>query len=174
LARVYRLPESLRPRLARPLGRFYSEEEVGGRTFAKLVKDSPMIVTVGDRVTETLGAMGRVPDVQVVDSKERRKKREPPDVPYARLIKVSNPAGTLTSEAIRGVRSALEGRKPARVLVEGEEDLVAIPVIAMAPISAMVFYGQPGEGIVAVKADAKSKSRNREVLAQMGIPEMRE
>jgi len=54
-----------------------------------------------------------------------------------------------------------------------EEDLLAIPVIALAPVSAIIFYGQPGEGIVVVKSDADSKSRNRELLAEIGISEIR-
>jgi uncharacterized protein (UPF0218 family) len=132
-----------------------------------------MVITVGDRVTETIGGLGRTPDIQVVDGKENRKEREPPDVPYLRLIHVENPAATLTSEAIRGVRSAFVGKKPVRVMVDGEEDLMAIPVIAMAPVSAVVFYGQPGEGIVAVKANGRSKSRNRTILSEMGVPEIR-
>lgn len=170
---VHKLPENLRPRLARPLGRFFSVEEVNGHSFVEVVKKSSFVVTVGDRVTETLGGLGRTPDVQVVDSRENRRDRAPPDVAYARQIEVHNPAGTVTDEAIDGIREAFRGRKPVRVLVEGEEDLLAIPVIALAPDSAMVFYGQPGEGIVVVRADGESKSRNRAVLAEMGIPEIR-
>lgn len=170
---MYKLPEDLRARLAKPLGRFFSAGEVKGSSFGKVVSDSPMVITVGDRVTETLGWLGRVPDVQVVDGRESRKQREPPDVDYARKIDVRNPAGTITEEAIDGIREALNGKKPVRVLVDGEEDLLAIPVIALAPVSAVVFYGQPGEGIVVVKADAESKSRNREVLVLMGISEIR-
>jgi uncharacterized protein (UPF0218 family) len=173
LAKAYKLPERLRPRLAKPLGRLFSAEEVQGRAFESFVRGFPMVITVGDRVTETLGAMGRAPDVQVVDAKENRKEREPPDVPYARLIKVENPAGSLTKEAIEGVREAFRGKKPVRVLVDGEEDLVAIPAIALAPVSAVVLYGQPGEGIVAVRTDAGAKSRNRAILAEMGIREIR-
>jgi GTP-dependent dephospho-CoA kinase len=129
-------------------------------------------VTVGDRVTETFGKLGRIPDVQLVDGLENRKKRETPDVPYKRQVKVRNPAGTITDEAINGIREAFRGAKPARVLVDGEEDLLAIPVIALAPESAVVFYGQPGEGIVAVKADAETKTRNRTILSEMGISEI--
>ncbi len=169
---VHKLPEDLRSRLAKPLGRFFSSEEVKGRSFAELVNESTLVITVGDRVTETLGGLGRAPEVQVVDSRENRKDRAPPDVAYARQIKVHNPAGTLTDEAIDGIREAFRGRKPVRVLVEGEEDLLAIPVIALAPDSAVVFYGQPGEGIVVVRADGESKARNRIILAEMGIPEI--
>jgi GTP-dependent dephospho-CoA kinase len=173
LPKVYLLPEGLRTRLARPMGRLFSAEEVKGQTFAEVVRKAPMVITVGDRVTETLGARGRVPDVQVVDSRENRKGRTPPGVAYARRIEVTNPPGTITEGAIDGIREALRGQKPARVAVEGEEDLLALPVIALAPVSALVFYGQPGEGIVVVRADAESKSRNRAILAEIGISEIR-
>jgi len=169
LRRVYRLPLELRSTLARPLGRVFTEEEVGNLEFKRLAREAPMVGTVGDRVTDTLGALSRTPEVQVVDGVERRQNRELPDVPYARLVKVNNPAGTVTADAIEGMRAAFGGKKPVRVKVDGEEDLMAMLAIAMAPVSAVVYYGQPGEGVVAVKADATSKSRNREILAKMGI-----
>ncbi len=167
-ARAYSLPLELRSELAQPLGRVFGPEETGGAEFKKLARESPMVVTVGDRVTETL-AVVRTPEVQVVDGVERRQKRELPEVPFARLIKVKNPAGSVTASAIDGMKRAFTGRKPVRVQVEGEEDLMAMLAIAMAPIAALVFYGQPGVGVVAVKANAVSKSRNRALLARMGI-----
>ena len=172
MPKVYRLPEGLRTRLARPMGRLFSAKEVESQSFVEVVREAPMVITVGDRVTETLGAQGRVPDVQIVDSRENRKDRAPPAVVYARKIEVGNPPGTITEGAIEGIREALRGQKPARVAVEGEEDLLALPVIALAPVSAVIFYGQPGEGIVVVRADAESKSRNRAILAEIGISEI--
>jgi len=169
LGRTYPLPEELRTKLAAPLGTVYSDGEAKGPDFERLVRSAPMVVTVGDRVTDTLGAMGRTPDVQVVDGVERRVIRAVPTIPYARLIKVKNPAGMLTGDAIAGMKQAFLGKKPVRVQVEGEEDLMAMLAIAMAPVSAVVFYGQPGVGVVAVKANAIAKSRNRAILAKMGI-----
>jgi uncharacterized protein (UPF0218 family) len=163
----------MRKKLARPLGRVFREEEVESPEFERLVNESPMVVTVGDRVTDTIGALGRTPDVQVVDGVERRKRREPPNVPYSRLVEVENPAGTLTREAIDGMRKAFRGSKPVRVLVEGEEDLMTMLAVAMAPVSTVVFYGQPGEGVVAIRADGVAKTRNREILAKMGITGIR-
>ncbi len=169
MPRVFRLPEELRPKLAKPMGRVYGAEEVDGQEFRSLVRNSSMVVTVGDRVTDTLEEVGRTPDVQVVDGVERRSRREPPKVPYARLVKVKNPAGVLTLGAIEGMKKAFVGKMPVRVKVDGEEDLMAMPAIIMAPVSAVVFYGQPGVGIVAVKSNAVSKSRSRAILAKMGI-----
>lgn len=173
MRRVYRLPEGLRPRLSSPLGVVYSGEETRGSEFERVVRSAHIVITVGDRVTDTLGEMGRVPDVQVVDGIERRIKREASKVPYNRLVKVKNPPGTLTADAIVGMRKAFLEKKPVRVEVEGEEDLMAMLAIAFAPVSAIVFYGQPGVGVVVVKANAVAKSRNREILAEMGIKGIR-
>jgi len=165
---TYRLPKEMRPHLARPLGKLYLAAELGERAFARLVKAAPVVVTVGDRVTETLGSMGRVPDVQIVDSRENRLPRTAPDVPHSRTIRVQNPPGAVTRDAMLGIKAAFEGRWPARVLVEGEEDLLTLPAVVFAPLSAVVFYGQPGAGIVAVKVTVASKRRNADHLARMG------
>ena len=169
MRRVHRLPVGLRPKLAKPLGQVFSGEETAGSHFASLVRAAPMVITVGDRVTETLGSLGRTPEVQVVDGVERRSKREPPILPYRRQLKVKNPAGTITDGAIGAMLKAFGGTKPVRVLVDGEEDLLTMLAVAMAPVSALVFYGQPGVGVVVVKVSADSKSRNRVILAKMGI-----
>jgi GTP-dependent dephospho-CoA kinase len=172
LHRAFKLPEALRKELGKPLGEVYEGEETKGEEFRKQANQPAMVITVGDRVTETFGELGRTPDVQVVDGVERRSKRDPPKVPYVRLVKVRNPAGEITSDAIRGMRSAFGGRKPVRVMVDGEEDLLAMVAVAMAPISSTVYYGQPQVGVVVVKVNAVSKSRNRAMLAKMGIERM--
>jgi hypothetical protein len=153
--------------LAKPLGKLFEANEIAGGSFAKEVDASPFVVSVGDRVTETLGRMGRIPDVQVVDAKENRVERRPPDVPHSRSISVRNPPGTITEGAIEAIRKAFSGKKPARVMVEGEEDLLVIPAVILAPASATVLYGQPGVGIVVVRATAAAKARHRALLARM-------
>lgn len=160
----------MRERLSKPLGRLIAGEELSSEGFARLVSGATFVVAVGDRVTDTLAGMGRVPDVQVVDGRERRVARKPPEARHERLIRTVNPAGAITSEAMEALRTAMEGEKPARVLVEGEEDLLAIPAVALAPPGAAVFYGQPGEGVVVVAVDAAAKERSRSLLAEMGVP----
>lgn len=169
----YPLPQELREMLAKPMGRLFTEGEIESGGFGDALAGSTMVVTVGDRATETVAAKGRVPDVQIVDGRENRNVREPPDVSYAVLYKVRNPAGMITLEAFEGIKKAFEGRKPARVLVDGEEDLLAIPAIVLAPLSAVLFYGQPGRGMVMVKADEGAKSRNSDLLKQMGFPQLK-
>lgn len=171
LPEEYPLPEKLRSRLAKPLGVLYRMTPVDSESFATTVEKARMVITVGDRVTETVARLGRVPDVQIVDGKENRKKRTPPKVAHLSLAKVKNPAGTITLEAMDGIREAFRGKKPARVLVEGEEDLLAIPAVIFAPLGAAVYYGQPGEGIVMLRVDEALKARNRALLKSMRQPD---
>lgn len=48
------------------------------------------------------------------------------------------------------------------LLVDGEEDLLALPAIVHAPIGGVVYYGQPQQGLVEVMVTEEKK---REVLA---------
>jgi GTP-dependent dephospho-CoA kinase len=149
------------------VGTLYRAEQLHESEFLDALRSSPLVITVGDRVTESLQALGRTPDVQVVDEVERRVKRSAPDARFVRLLRAVNPAGTITLGAIEAVRNALEGEKPARVLIEGEEDLLAIPAIEAAPAGSTLFYGQPGEGVVMVRIDERAKASVKRTFARM-------
>jgi hypothetical protein len=170
---MYKLPEEMRPELAKPLGRLYKASELDGSALIKSLFHFSTVASVGDKVTEILWNLGRVPEVQVVDGRENRRKRAPPVVPYTRLIRTCNPPGTITKSAINAIEEAFRGEKPVRVLVEGEEDLLAIPVVLAAPMSAGVIYGQPGAGIVLVRVTPVTKARNKALLAKMNASDSR-
>jgi len=164
----YFLTPGLRRKLKKPLGKFFPAVDVRGEEFLAIVTGASLIVAVGDRVTETLQeTTGLSPDVFVVDGMERRTAREIPRVAHGSTIKAKNPAGRITREARSAVKRALAGEKPVMVLIEGEEDLLTIPAVLEAPIGAVVLYGQPMEGVVAVQVDEKSKASAREVLGRM-------
>jgi len=163
----YKLTPGLRRQLKRPLGRLFTSSEVQSQEFLGLVAKSPCVVAVGDRITETLEEVGRPPDVFVVDGREKRMKREVPLVAHASTLNAKNPAGGITRGALASVRRAFLAKKPVMVLIEGEEDLLTIPAVIHAPIGAVVLYGQPLEGAVAVVVDDKAKKSARALLAKM-------
>ena len=169
MAAHYRLPEEMRGELAKPMGRLFRPPEISGASFNDAIKKGSFVITVGDKVTETAGKLGRIPDVQIVDSRENRKPRMPPDVSFVSGFDVANPPGGIASAAVESIKKAMAAKKPARVLVEGEEDLLAIPAIILAPEGSRLFYGQPGEGIVMVTTDAAAKQRSRALLKRMGF-----
>ena len=162
------LTPALRRKLKRPLGRLYSSVEVHGEEFLSLASRSPFVVTVGDRVTETFQeTTGRSPDVFVVDGLERRKAREIPQIAHGSTLKAKNPAGRITGSALSAMKKAFEADKPAMVVIDGEEDLLTIPAVIDAPVGAVVLYGQPLEGIVAITVDEAAKAGARATLEAM-------
>ncbi|MEM4394606.1 MAG: DUF359 domain-containing protein, partial [Candidatus Nitrosocaldaceae archaeon] len=75
-----------------------------------------------------------------------------------------NPAGSITYDAIQAFNSALILNKPVRVLVNGEEDLFGLIALAFAPINSMIFYGQPFEGIVALRVNEENRARFKSMI----------
>jgi uncharacterized protein (UPF0218 family) len=164
----YFLTPGLRRKLKKPLGRFFPSTDVRGEEFLALVTGASLVVAVGDRVTETLQeTTGRSPDVFVVDGMERRSAREIPRIAHGSTLKAKNPAGRITGAARSAMKRAFAGEKPVMVLIDGEEDLLTIPAVIEAPVGSVVFYGQPMEGVVAIRVDEKSKASAREVLRRM-------
>jgi len=160
-----RLPDAMRAELQQPMGPVLS-----GPAAFEGVRNAAKVVTVGDACTLDLAARGRIPDVAVVDFKTKREK----DVSVARLatigdtvLRVVNPAGTLTRDAWLALDEAFKSASRVRIEVLGEEDLTALAAIDLAPEGTSVLYGQPDAGVVLVRADAAAKARVRDILGRM-------
>ena len=135
-----------------------SKEEMAGR-----LAGATRIVTVGDRTTEKIIGYGLGPDLQIVDGLERRMARALPES-TAETISCSNPAAHVTEDAVSAIVRAYASDHPVRILVSGEEDLLFVPALAHAPDGSVLMYGQPGEGLVLVRADATSKEKAHHIL----------
>ncbi len=157
---VARLPEGLRDDLKPPLGPVFVDAE------PLLAAAGEPMVAVGDVVTAHLVEAGRPPDLAVVDE---RTEREPVDDAVAASVpepdaSVENPAAAVTSELVAAMREGLAAERPYTLLVDGEEDLAALPAILLVPVGGSVVYGQPGEGMVLVDVDAEAKAGVRGLL----------
>ncbi len=125
------------------------------------------LITVGDVVTYHVLEADRDPDVAIVDG---RTKREAVDEEIREVVatgaglEVENPPATITKAALEAFREALDAEVPTTVLVDGEEDLLALPAIVAAPEGASVVYGQPEEGMVHVRVDAETREEVRRLL----------
>src|SRR3989442_15430274 len=99
----YRLPSSLRERLAKPIGKLFKDEETNGRAFRSGLERATFVITVGDRVTERIAELGRIPEGQVVDGRGGREERRMSDGHDSGLVRAGEPPGTRTKEGIEGV-----------------------------------------------------------------------
>jgi len=124
------------------------------------------LTTVGDVVSRESLAAGIQVSLRIVDQMTLRKRMSPVEIKVERTYKVRNPAGVVTKEAWDAIREALRDRE-ALILVDGEEDLLAIPAVLESPDNALVIYGQPSEGLVVVTASAEKKSEVRKIVDRM-------
>jgi uncharacterized protein (UPF0218 family) len=58
-------------------------------------------------------------------------------------------------------------KSPVRIFVNGEEDLLVLPVCIHAPDNAVVMYGQPHEGLVIVKIIPEIRNKVQTLLDLM-------
>lgn len=70
----------------------------------------------------------------------------------------------LTDDLIAALKGAVAA-PPALIYVDGEEDLAVIPAVLAAPDGAVVLYGQPCEGVVALLVDAERKKKAEWLLS---------
>jgi len=160
------LPTGMRAELARPLG-----PVLRGRSFGDAIGTAKPLVAVGDVVTAELVRAEHMPDVAIVDFRTRRADNPEAKGLFAgaqyRVITLSNPAGRIVAAAWDAIREAFKAGGRVRVEVRGEEDLLALVAIALAPDGSVVVYGQPDEGAVVVRVDAAARGRVKSVLRRM-------
>lgn len=155
--------------LKQPFGTLVPDKEVTKQNVASMLKGTRKVIAVGDATTERLISFGIVPDVAVIDGRERRSKRSyPADYP-AKELQCRNPAGAISKDAVKTLQDALKTAPPARVLVEGEEDLLALPAFALAPEGSVVLYGQPLEGLVVVRITPAKQKQAKDLMDRIGI-----
>jgi uncharacterized protein (UPF0218 family) len=159
--------------MKKPFGKLYAGN--GSDTIEKFLGElasSTKLISVGDVTTFHLLEAGIFPDICIVDNRTKRK-------PVARHvstrnmdnvyeeISVENPAGIITDELIKTLCEAFTSEKPIRIFVKGEEDLATLPVILLAPLGAVVLYGQPDEGVVFVKVTEEKKREIRALFEKL-------
>lgn len=171
------ITSQLRDTLGQPLGRLIRDGVVT-RALLEPYFAHRLAICVGDRTTERMQEFGLDPNLEIVDSVERRTKRDLPKWygDKKRVLQAENPPGTISSDSLERlaeILDVLEEKKRAHLRLEitGEEDLLALPILAFYPDDTIVFYGQPKEGLVVVSSsDARGKSRV--FLRRIGITKL--
>jgi uncharacterized protein (UPF0218 family) len=161
------LPEDLREELRRPFG-----ELIRGVSLVN-IPEGAFVIAIGDIVCANLVKKGILPDVSLFDLKTKRERA--PDKVLELLPKpdffAKNRAGTIGREPVKVLSEAIlrsfEDRRVA-IEIEGEEDLLAIPGILLAPIPSYVLYGLPDKGLIRVSVSPEKKKEVKKVLEKFG------
>ena len=163
-----KLPDSLRDQLKIPLGVLLPENQANKLNIQKLLSENSYIVTVGDRTTEKMIEYDLIPSLQIIDNLEKREKKESPRITSNTIeLSVDNPAAEITLQSIDVIKKAFTMQPPIRLCVNGEEDLLVLPVCIHAPENAIVLYGQPNEGLVLVKITPEIRNKAQSLLDLM-------
>jgi len=150
-----------------PLGILLPESQTDKTNIKKHLSENSYIITVGDRTTEKMIEFGLIPSLQIIDSQEKRVKRDPPKLANATELTVDNPAAEITLQSIDIIKKAFTMHPPVRLSVNGEEDLLVIPACIHAPENSIVLYGQPNEGLVLVKITPEIRNKTQKLLDSM-------
>ncbi len=137
----YRLPRHARRDFAHPRGIIVEGD------FTPFLREFNAVICVGDVVSEYCSTMGNDNIVLVVDGRTRRHTRL--GVKTARgfhVVKVSNPAGTLSIDAENAVCDAARRGGRIMIVVDGEEDMIALAAVECSRDGTAIVYGVPGEG----------------------------
>ncbi|MEM1565651.1 MAG: DUF359 domain-containing protein [Candidatus Bathyarchaeia archaeon] len=169
---VYSLPMNLRIKLKKPLGELIRGSYEETMEKLKLIVERekpPCVISVGDVVSKNLVDKHFRPKLLIVDNRVMRSNIEPIKLEAEEEERVKNPPGTITLEALNAVQKAFKSTHTVKIVVDGEEDLLALLAIQYAPENALIVYGQPLEGIVVVKATLQKKAEVAEILEEMKV-----
>ena len=164
-----RLPENLRARLKEPLGELIpGPPERSVKRLRQILGSEKIskIVCVGDFVSRLLSESSIEFDLAIVDNKVMRLETGGQSIKSERVFHVVNPAGTLEVSAWAAIGEALK-RPHSLLVVDGEEDLLTLVAMTVAPQGSLVIYGQPGEGLVIVEVDETARKKARSFLDRM-------
>jgi hypothetical protein len=163
-----RLPEKFREQLKIPLGKLLLDKETTKENILNHIPTGSYIISVGDATTEKLLNYDIVPSLQIVDAQEKRTKRETPSsIGIKTKLYCDNQAGEISEQSIEEIKRAFKAESPVRITVNGEEDLLVLPVCIHAPDDAIIMYGQPNEGLVILRINKEIRNKVHTILNSM-------
>ena len=163
-----KLPHSIRDKFKSPLGLLLPESCADKKNIEKFLSEKSYIITVGDRTTEKMIDFGLTPSLQIVDGHEKREKRKlPSKLIRTTKLTTNNPAAEITQKSIDVIKQAFTMQPPIQLIVDGEEDLLILPVCIYAPENAVALYGQPNEGLVIVKITPEIRNKAQRLVDLM-------
>jgi len=173
------LPEEMREEFKKPLGKLLTKNPT--KELIKQIEEQnpPLIIFVGDYCVLDALKHGLIPDIAVIDGKNLREEFKEISIDNAKVIKSKNPPATITANTWLKIKEIFESQKtiqitrkpkePIVLLIEGEEDLLVLPIALEAPENSFIIYGQPYEGIVVIKVTADIKIKFSKLIGRMKV-----
>ncbi|NHJ39121.1 MAG: DUF359 domain-containing protein [Asgard group archaeon] len=169
------LPDNMRSELKKPLGKLIKRKPT--RTLIKLVKKNkpPMVVFVGDYCVQQALKYEFIPDISVIDGRNLREPFNEIKINNAMIVKSENPQATITIKTWKIIRELIDDflgfkeKQPIILYIDGEEDLLVLPIVLELPNKSFVVYGQPNEGIVLINVTPNAKLKCKKLIERMKV-----
>lgn len=168
------LPPRLRNLLRKPLGQIIEGDErftsfTAQKAALSIKRHNPtLLISVGDIVSKSLKKARLPPDVVVIDYRSRRQSLSSRNT--VKIKGISNRPGTIQKNAVTKLKQtidrSLERNTSQRLVIHGEEDLLTLPAILLAPLKSIVVYGQKDFGIVVVPITEQIKRQVVGIIRQ--------
>lgn len=168
------MPSTLREELRKPMGEVVrGSAKNATATIKKVIKKlgkyrHPIVIAVGDIVTQELEKVGFEADIAVKDFKTRREVLV--NVNNRNKSQIINKPGTLHPRAVQvlttDLKQFIRKKIKSRIIIRGEEDLLALPAIMIAPLGSVVLYGLYDVGVVIVRVTEERKAQAKLYLEQ--------
>lgn len=130
------------------------------------------LICVGDVVSQYCAKTSKKHIILVVDWKTRRHVGFQEKLPAGYLVRrVRNPPGTITLEALQAICRLVGEEGRWIIVVDGEEDMLALPSIACLHNGGTVVYGVPlkGAAIIHVGLEAGREAQSRFLELKPGL-----
>ena len=132
---MVKISDSRRAELKKPLGILIADKDITAEAIAEHAGVDASYITVGDASTERASALGLNVCMEIVDCLEKRVSRSAPNMrENFTIVRCTNPPGHITADAeaiIYEVMEKIPGTR-VRIIVDGEEDLLVLPVCSRA------------------------------------------
>ncbi len=130
-----------------------------------------MVITIGDIITLSFLKENLQPSISMFDLKTRRNMLKQKETELLSSLKstvfVNKPGTintTIASRLKKETNNYLLKKTSQTIFVKGEEDLLTLPAILLAPLNSLIFYGQYDLGAIMVKVTEGKKVFVKELL----------
>lgn len=102
----------------------------------------------------------------IVDHRIMRESIEPIQIDRE-YVKVVNVPGTISAESQDVLQEVAKKCLNLFIIVDGEEDLLVLPLMVHMPLDSIIIYGQPCEGMVVITLTQERKDWARDFMNKM-------
>ena len=156
------LTNKLRNHLKIPIGTpVTGKEQDVKQQFKAILETTPhkKLITVGDITSKLFDA-----DIKIFDGRILRNTPVPTPTP---TLTAKNPQAAIDKDIWNTLKQALASPKKEKIQIDGEEDLIVLPLIILSEPDTIIAYGLPHEGISYLTPDKKTKAEAETILKQM-------